>query len=80
MSSSSPYSFIAEPQPAALVMMWSTSPSDENSEIALRARTTAASSSPECICSAPQQSGDWGASTSNPSAARVRIVARCTSA
>ena len=62
------------------MITWSISPSEANSAIVFWARATAASSSPECNSSAPQHSGDWGASTSNPSAASVRIVARCTSA
>ena len=38
--SSSPYSFIADPQPAALTTMWSSSPSAANAAIVERARAT----------------------------------------
>ncbi len=59
--SSSPYSFIAAPQPAALTTTWSSGPSAANAATVARARASAASSSPACSSSAPQQSGARGA-------------------
>ena len=48
------YSFMAEPQPAALTTMAST-PARSNVSIAARANATASSCRPLCSDSAPQQ-------------------------
>ena len=62
--SSSPYSFIAEPQPAALTTTWSK-PAPQRARTprsSPRRARRAASSAPACSSSAPQQSGTRGAS------------------
>ncbi len=69
-----PYSFIAEPQPAALATTVST-PAASNAAIVVRAAARASSSRPACNDSAPQQPWRGGTTTSQPSAASTRADA-----
>src|SRR5215218_10399807 len=73
-----PYSFMAEPQPAALTTTWST-PAASKVSMAALANAWASASRPACRLRAPQQPWPAGATTSQPSAARTRAVAALTS-
>ena len=73
-ANSSPYSFIADPQPAALTTMRST-PAVSKTSMLCRANARASSMRPACSASAPQQPWRPGASTLHPSAASTRTVA-----
>ena len=73
-ASSCPYSFIDDPQPAALTAIRST-PARSNTSIVRRAKARASSSRPACSASAPQQPCSGGATTSQPSAASTLTVA-----
>ena len=66
-ASSSPYSFIDDPHPAALTAIRST-PLVSNTSINRRAKPRASSSRPACRASAPQHPCRAGAMTSHPSA------------
>ena len=72
-----PYSFIDDPQPAALTAMRST-PARSNTSIVRRAKARASSSRPACSASAPQHPCSGGATTSQPSAASTLTVASLT--
>src|ERR687897_869505 len=71
-----PYSFIVEPQPAALTITLSNSRSSKVSMV-LRAKSRDSSSRPAWVERAPQHPCS-GAMTSQPSAARTRTVAAFT--
>ena len=73
-SSSSPYSFSVEPQPAALVIMASKPPSATRRYCAAPA-LRASSRKPACTCSAPQQPWPAGIATSQPFFCSTRTVA-----
>ncbi len=68
------YSFIADPQPAALTTTKSTSAALKTSTVFL-ARRSASDLRPTCSESAPQQPWALGITTSKPSAASTRAVA-----
>src|SRR5271154_986465 len=72
-----PYSFMVEPQPAALMTMVSTLAAS-NMAMMVRAMAAAWSSRPEWTMRAPQQGWFSGVITSQPSAARTRAVAALT--
>ena len=72
-----PYSFMVEPQPAALMTMVSTLAASKMAMM-LRAMAAACSSRPEWTIRAPQQGWSSGVMTSQPSAARTRAVAALT--
>ncbi len=76
-ASSSAYSFIAEPQPAELTMIASTSACSKVS-ISWRANVAASARLPSCSDSAPQQPCPAGTMTSHPSLASTRAVAALT--
>ena len=78
-ANSSPYSFIADPQPAALTAMRST-PAFSKTSMLCRASARAWSMRPACSASAPQQPWPAGACTPQPSAASTRTVAWLTCA
>ena len=70
-----PYSFIAQPQPAELLM---TRSAPANAATLARASSRAGSGSPACTSSAPQQRCAAGTSTSKPLASSSCSVARFT--
>ena len=76
-ASSSAYSFMADPQPAELTTIASTS-ACSNVSMACRAKPAASPARPECSDSAPQHPCPRGMTTSQPSAARTRAVAMLT--
>ena len=71
------YSFSVEPHPAALVMTASKSSRRKTSRF-VRASDRAASRTPACAASAPQQVCPAGTTTSQPLAVSTRIVASCS--
>ena len=73
-ASSCPYSFIDDPQPAALTAIRST-PVRSKLAMVRRADSRASSSRPAWSASAPQHSWSAGATTSQPSADRTLMVA-----
>ncbi len=72
-----PYSFIVEPQPAALTTTLSRFSLSKVSMV-LRAKFSDSSSRPAWVLRAPQQPWFLGATTSQPSAASTRTVAELT--
>src|SRR3954454_14457253 len=76
-ASRSAYSFMLDPQPAALTTTVSTPAASKVSMVA-RANRAASSSRPLCTDNAPQQPWAGGTMTSQPSAASTRAVAALT--